>query len=131
MTGTPTYQAWNHMKHRCHNSNTKDYRLWGGRGIAVCDRWRNSFDNFLADMGVCPSGMLLERKDNYGDYEPGNCVWATRTSQNRNKRNNKLTLADAKVIKKSTEKGVVLAARYGVNKATISAIRKERIWKDA
>ena len=74
---------------RCHNPRLDDYKLWGGRGITVCDRWRYSFENFLADMGKCPPGLTNERRDNAGNYEPGNCYWATRTEQNRNRRNSR------------------------------------------
>lgn len=129
---TSTHQAWNHARQRCTNPNDASYRIYGARGIIVCDRWQ-LFDNFLADMGPAPAGMTLERKDNDGDYEPGNCVWAPRQAQNRNKRYpwNKITLADAKAIKASAEQGTVLAVRYGVSRSTISAIRHERNWKDA
>lgn len=80
----PEYQAWNHMKQRCLNENDSRYKNYGARGIKVCDRWINSFNNFYDDMGARPEGLTLERKDVNGNYEPSNCVWADYTQQARN-----------------------------------------------
>lgn len=75
------------MKSRCTNPNHNRYEYYGGRGIRVCDRWLESFDNFIRDMGARPSEKhSLERIDPNGDYEPGNVVWATQKAQARNKR---------------------------------------------
>lgn len=86
--GTPEYRVWRAMKDRCLNSSSSSYSDYGGRGICVCRRWLDSFENFLADMGPRPDGTSIERLDNDGNYEPHNCVWADRKTQNRNKRNN-------------------------------------------
>jgi hypothetical protein len=85
---TPTYSAWQDIKARCLNANRGCYKRYGGRGIKVCERWEHSFEAFLADMGEKPTAHTLERKNNDGNYEPGNCRWATRMDQNRNKSNN-------------------------------------------
>lgn len=81
------YRIWNAMRQRCHNPNQPHYVRYGGRGIRVCDEWRKSFDVFYAHMGDPPSpDHTLDRIDNDRGYEPGNCRWATRSEQQRNKR---------------------------------------------
>lgn len=83
---TPEYRAWAAMRDRCSRQKNPKYHLYGGRGISVCDRW-GSYENFLADMGRRPSpAHSLDRGDNYGNYEPGNCRWATRSEQSGNRR---------------------------------------------
>lgn len=81
ITVSPTYKTWQSMKYRCARRSG-----YVDRGITVCERWRDSFENFLADMGERPPGLTLDRIDNNGDYEPGNCRWATGSQQQRNKR---------------------------------------------
>lgn len=83
----PEYRSWKHMRDRCRAPTNKDYRLYGARGIAVCERW-GDFENFYADMGPRPKGLTLERLNNDHDYSPTNCRWMPPSVQNRNKRNN-------------------------------------------
>jgi hypothetical protein len=89
---TPEYRAWVRMIQRCENSNGPEFPGYGGRGIRVCARWRDSFEAFREDMGPKPSaGHSLDRfPDQNGDYEPGNCRWATNKQQSRNTRSNRL-----------------------------------------
>lgn len=78
------YVIWNKIIQRCINPNYDHFDCYGGRGIKMCDRWRESFTNFLEDMGKCPDGMSIDRINNDGNYEPGNCKWATIYEQTRN-----------------------------------------------
>jgi hypothetical protein len=88
-TKHPLYQVWAALKYRCLNPNSSKWKNYGGRGITVCKRWIDSFENFLEDMGERPEGSSLERINVDGNYEPGNCRWATQKEQQNNKRNNK------------------------------------------
>jgi hypothetical protein len=85
MKGTPEYISWSNMKAHCYNPKHKFYHNYGGRGIRICNRWLQSFKNFLADMGNKPGpDYSLDRKNNDSNYEPKNCRWATRKEQMNN-----------------------------------------------
>jgi hypothetical protein len=82
------FQVWSGMINRCYNVANRGYKDYGGRGIEVCERWRVLFNNFYEDMGLPIEGYSIDRVDVNGNYEPGNCRWATDVEQSRNKRNN-------------------------------------------
>lgn len=94
---TSEYKAWSSMKDRCYNKNKHCYPDWGGRGIKVCERWLNNFENFLSDMGKKPSNKYsLDRIENSGNYEPTNCRWALKKQQANNTRYNKMVTYNGK-----------------------------------
>lgn len=86
MTRQREYRSWQAMKERCHNPSHWKYKDYGGRGIAVCNRWLNSFENFYEDMGKCPARFTLDRINIDGNYEPSNCRWADAVTQAKNRR---------------------------------------------
>lgn len=113
--GSAEYRIWAQMIARCSNPTHERFPDYGGRGIVVCDRWRESLTNFIADMGRRPSpDHQLERRDNDGPYSPENCVWATRTEQGRNKRNNVLITAHGRTMPVSA-----WAEEMGIGASTI------------
>lgn len=86
MSGTPEYRSWAAMRNRCTNPDNKGFKNYGGRGITVCERWMNSFENFYSDMGPRPDGFSIDRIDSDGNYEPSNCRWASMEVQVINRR---------------------------------------------
>jgi len=114
MTGTPEWKSWMAMRQRCHYPGSIGYKNYGERGIRVCDRWMNSFENFYADMGNRPAETSLERIDNDGDYAPENCCWAPHIEQGSNRRNNR-------ILEHKGEKLTVMqwSRRTGLSKHTI------------
>lgn len=94
MRRSPEYTVWAHLKDRCHNPNSEDFKYYGARGISVCSEWRGSFPAFYRDMGPRPKGGTIERENNNGNYEPGNCVWVSHHRQCNNRRSNVFLVHD-------------------------------------
>lgn len=132
MRGSPTYKSWYSMIHRCECENATHWDLYGGRGISVCERW-HTFENFIADMGRRPAGTTIDRYPNRdGNYEPGNCRWATSTEQNRNRRNNKLSDSLVIEIKRRCDTGETqrsIARDLRLSEALISMVRRGQRWR--
>ncbi len=97
LTGTREYRAWQAMWTRCTNPNTKDWPNYGGRGVTVCEDWKH-FENFLQDMGECPEGYSLDRRDNNGSYNVANCRWASNDIQKTNKSNSNLVQIEGETV---------------------------------
>ena len=92
---SPEYESWSQMKQRCYNPLNHGYARYGARGITVCERWRDSFENFLADMGRKPGrDYTIDRIDNSKGYSPDNCRWATKKQQSRNISTNRMLTAN-------------------------------------
>lgn len=126
------YRSWCEMFQRCTNSNREKYADYGGRGIIVCERWC-VFENFYADMGDRPAGMSLEREKLNGNYEPGNCRWATTREQSRNRRSTVVTFDNVQEIVGRFEYGetqVSIAKRFGIAAGYIGKIIHGDVWPE-
>lgn len=115
MSFSPEFKSWSSMKDRCLRKTNHNYHNYGARGITVCDRWINSFENFYKDMGERPAGKTLDRfPNNSGNYEPGNCRWATPSEQLSNTRNSVIYSANG-----ITDCLSGWARRIGIHKKTL------------
>lgn len=122
----PLASVWWSMHVRCSNPNNKRWHRYGGRGIVVCERW-NTFSNFLEDMPERPAGMTLDRRDNDGNYEPGNCRWATKKTQGNNSSKTRLFKYRGEQLSITQ-----FAEKYGMKAATLWArLKRGMTIKDA
>ena len=132
MSRTPTYNSWSAMKQRCLDQNMPDYHNYGGRGIEVCDEWKDSFIAFYEDMGERPENTSLVRHDNNGNYEPSNCFWGDNVKRTLSRRATKLNLEDVRNIKRLLREGDLtqkeIAQMYSVTSGCIYDIKTGRIW---
>lgn len=122
MTESPEYRKWRSAKLRCFTPSTARYPMYGGRGITMRDAWRDSFEQFFADMGECPKGMELDRIDVNGNYEPGNCRWVTRSENMRNRQNAIHVIHEGKTIPLKE-----LSERSGIKYETLVNRLKHRL----
>ncbi len=132
----PIYMAYTGLMQRCYNTNNDRYKNYGGRGITVCDLWRESFENFLADMQKnWEKGLTIDRIDNDGNYEPSNCRWATKQIQNQNQSNTKLNPEIVREIRAFHKDNphiskVEISKMYGVSGRHIGHIVNYQTWKN-
>lgn len=106
------YHAWHDAIQRCYNTEHHGFSHYGGKGVTVCDRWRDSFENFLSDLGICPETYSLDRIQPDGNYEPSNVRWASSKEQGRNKRNTKYVRKDNGVYVKAADLAEELGISY-------------------
>jgi hypothetical protein len=131
MSKTPTYVKWLDARKRCFREKDSHFAEYGGRGISMCKRWHDSFEAFLEDMGKCPTGLTLERDDVNGDYAPGNCRWATKLEQARNKRSTVASPEIAAAIRSRCAAGETaraLAAEYSMSPGNVYFIESGKTW---
>ena len=123
LSTSPEYRIWYDLKRRCYDTKKKDYKYYGARGITVCKRWRDSFLAFYEDMGAKPfPKATIERIDNDGNYEPGNCRWATQQEQTQNSRNVRLLTYNGETM------GLAAWARkLGIDRCTLR-LRLDKGW---
>jgi hypothetical protein len=133
MSNTPTYVSWIDARKRCFNPKNKRYAEYGGRGVTMCLIWAKSFEAFYADMGTAPACMTLERKNTNGNYEPGNCKWASRAAQAQNTRRTKATweiVREMRTLYRDGESVAKLSAVFGMSNSNAKYIVSGVTWKE-
>lgn len=134
MSNTKEHNTWLNLRGRCLNPNHKQYEDYGGRGINVCDRWIEKFENFYEDLGPAPTkDHSIERIDVNGNYCPENCIWLERKYQTRNQRSTVLNIERVKDIRARYALGetyIEIADSYDINRATIHSVVTGKSWKD-
>lgn len=135
MHGTKVYGTWHHMIERCENPKNISFPKYGAKGISVCGRWRDSFTDFLDDMGEPPTNQRqIDRIDSSGNYEPGNCRWATPTENLRNRRSVKLTMDKAREIRRMKSEGKStreIAEVFNLVPGSVDNIIRGNRWKES
>ena len=133
MSGTQEYNIWRAMIQRCYYKKSLRFNHYGGRGIIVCESWKKSFTAFFKDMGLKPFPKAqLDRRNNDGNYEPGNCRWVTAKQNNRNKSQTKLSIEIAREIRKLAVKMTVIeiAKLHKTHASSVRRIIKNQMWKE-
>ena len=132
----PYYQVWRNMIRRCCNPKTSNYKNYGGRGISICDEWKSSklFLEWVDSNGVIPSGYELDRRNNNGNYEPGNCRFVPPVENAQNRRSTKLNKGAVREIRILHKKGLLcierVIAEFGITEGTLESVIAGRTWKN-
>ena len=130
------YKTWMSIKERCYNPNIKNYHRYGGRGIIICDEWKNNFQAFFLYIGKKPfPDALIDREDNDGNYEPGNCRWVTAAESAHNRSTNKVNWDIVREIRKRYKNEKItqrkLGILYNVGYTFIGKIVNNKTWKES
>jgi len=130
MSNTPEYKTWAKIIQRCNNKKSRDYGLYGGRGITVCKEWKDSFQSFFNDMGKRPYGMSIDRVDNDAGYCKSNCRWAKNCEQSQNKRTTKLNPAIVKMLRNGSMSVLDVMKATGCSDACAYAAKNNKTWRN-